>query len=128
MDYGQVPIMKEYGPQVDVRTTVQFGLNDVDSSYRGYRQEWEAIPYTLPDIVAENRTVYMSWNGATNVTSWAVYRGQQNMSSNLALTGTVENVGFETSFNVPNGTNYAKVGAYNGNVLLRESNVILVTG
>ncbi|TVY62297.1 hypothetical protein LSUE1_G008978, partial [Lachnellula suecica] len=96
MDYGQLPIMKEYGPAGDVRLTIQFGPQAAAESYRGYRLNWHASPAAKPDVVVENGTVYFSWNGATDVQSWDVYAGSKNVS--LARVGTVEKKGFESSF------------------------------
>jgi hypothetical protein len=43
----------------------------------------------------EDTTVYMSWNGATEVKSWAVIGGNTIQSMDTTLT-TVQKVGFET--------------------------------
>lgn len=126
MDYGEIPIMKEYGPAGDVRMTIQFGNLDSAQSYRGYRLEWDAVPYTAPDLVAEAGTAYMSWNGATNVTSWVVCGSSQGNGSELVEIGTVANAGFETAYALPNGTAFVQVGAYSGDVLLRESTLVQV--
>ena len=104
MDYGQIAILKEFGPNSnsDVRWTAQFaGLNLVQS-YRGFKHEWHATPSTCPDLVVEKNgtcgTGYVSWNGATDVTAWAVYDGP--MRDQLEFVGKVGFKGFETMFTV----------------------------
>ena len=48
-------------------------------SYRTYRFPWVGTPSTAPAIAAVGAnaevTVYASWNGATQVTSWRVFAG-----------------------------------------------------
>lgn len=126
MGYGQVPEMKEYGPAGDVRMSIQFGdLNGTGLSYRAFRVPWEGAPVTVPVVVAESGTAFMSWNGATNVTSWDIYEGLT--SSTLEKTGTVANNGFETSSAISNSTLFVQVGAFAGSVFLRNSTVVSVS-
>src|SRR5207253_1795166 len=49
-------------------------------SYRAFRFAWEATPAQPPDFVVQReasgaRTVYASWNGATQVASWNMLAG-----------------------------------------------------
>ena len=87
MAYGQIAILKEYGPNnnknsSDVRYTAQFAAPNLVQSYRGFKHEWHATPTTSPSLVVEKNTNgtgcakgYVSWNGATDVEAWAVYEG-----------------------------------------------------
>jgi len=43
-----------------------------DGSYRAYRFAWRGRPVTAPVAVLRDGFVYASWNGATDVASWAV--------------------------------------------------------
>lgn len=42
------------------------------SSYRAYRSTWVGKPKTSPSAVVYKGRIYVSWNGATEVTSWRV--------------------------------------------------------
>ena len=107
MGYGQIAILKEYGPNSnsDVRYTAQFAAPNLVQSYRGFKHEWHATPTTSPDLVVEkakNGTAcgkgYVSWNGATDVVGWAVYEGPTK--EELKFVGEVGFRGFETMFTV----------------------------
>jgi hypothetical protein len=120
--YGAVAKIKEFGPHGnnDVRMTVEFG--DANSqSYRAYREVWHATPAAPPVAIVEAGVVYMSWNGATDVSSWVVYQGQVN--GTLVKAGTVKNKGFETRFTLTGKPKFVQVAARSGDVL-RKSTVI----
>ncbi|KAH9884087.1 Arylsulfotransferase-domain-containing protein [Xylariomycetidae sp. FL2044] len=82
------------------RATKQEGLDN----YRAYKMDWVGKPYWPPDISVEKEggngsiTAYVSWNGATEVKSWALLAS----GSSLDLTGADKIVawlakdGFET--------------------------------
>ncbi len=69
-------------------------------TYRTERAEWHATPTTPPDAVlgqpAEDggQTMYMSWNGATDVTRWRIEAGPTE--EELRHVGTAPSRGFET--------------------------------
>lgn len=110
MDYGQIPIMREYGPAVDgshLRWEARFGVNSLVQSYRGFKYDWVGTPTTSPSLVVLRVggdgtqacvTGYVSWNGATEVVGWDVYEGPSGAS--LQKVGQVGYKGFETAFNV----------------------------
>jgi hypothetical protein len=111
MGYGELPFIKEYGPDGDVRLTIQFADPNADSSsYRAYRMEWDAVPAADPVTVATNGTIYMSWNGATSVESWDILEGSTN--SSLQLTNNVPSSGFETSAPINSTTKFVQVVAH----------------
>ncbi|KAI7495056.1 hypothetical protein KC367_g7672 [Hortaea werneckii] len=95
-------------------------------SYRAFKQEWIGCPRTRPDVVVERHrqqqhqqwshqsawgegsgegvTVYVSWNGATEVEAWEIYGGRDGGSSSHAQDGTkldhlatIPKKGFESS-------------------------------
>lgn len=78
------------------------------ANYRTYKGEFVARPQTKPDIKAfatvnsrgiQTTTIYVSWNGATEVAEWRFFAGSssQNKDGPLQL-GTASKTGFETSF------------------------------
>ena len=110
LDYGQIPVMKEYGPNdpsgSDVRWTARFGADNLVQSFRGFRAEWHGRPMTSPNLVvfsSGNGSAtcikgYVSWNGATDVEGWEVSEGPS--AGELNFVGIVGNGGFETEFAV----------------------------
>jgi hypothetical protein len=74
--------------------------------------------------VVEDGKAYVSWNGATDVTGWAVYVGQD--SGDLACMGIAERKGFETVFAVPQDATYIQVAAIQEGSEVRKSNVVKV--
>lgn len=85
-------------------------------SYRAFRQVWTGFPLGRPAIAVDRlgsaTTVYASWNGATQVTHWAVLAGKD--PSALVHIGTAERKGFETIIKVPHRTTYVAVTALDG--------------
>ncbi|KAL8947805.1 MAG: hypothetical protein Q9222_005953 [Ikaeria aurantiellina] len=106
MDYGQIPILKEYGhgdPNGVVKWTARFARDNLAQSYRGFKQVWKATPYYDPSLVVQrgNGTCamgYVSWNGATSVTGWQILEGASQES--LTEVGKISHAGFETKFRV----------------------------
>jgi hypothetical protein len=71
-------------------------------SYRAYRLPWKGIPQHGPALVAKRdsrtnkATLYVSWNGATDVAShWEVHAGQEPGS--MRRVGVARRRGFETA-------------------------------
>ncbi|KAJ5220224.1 hypothetical protein N7468_009428 [Penicillium chermesinum] len=120
--YGSIPKIKEFGPDGNPRMTLTFGENDLVMSYRSYRQIWHATPHYPPKACGSDKVVYMSWNGATDVTDWVVYGGSSRES--LSQLGKVAKDGFENSFNLESFAAYVRVEAYDGSKLLGKSDVV----
>jgi len=82
-------------------------------SYRTYRFPWVGTPTTAPAIAAVGAdakvTVYASWNGATQVTSWRVLAGPSPQA--LAPVATAADGGFETAIATPARAPYVAVQA-----------------
>ena len=115
MGYGQLPIVKEYGPHGDVRLSIQFGdLNGTQQSYRAYRLDWEGVPAADPVVFAENGHAYASWNGATCVKRWDIYEG--TTANNVIYSHSVSNAGFETEASISITTRFVKVIAVTSDV------------
>jgi hypothetical protein len=67
---------------------------DADT-YRAYRFVWHGRPKDPPDIAVAGTKVYVSWNGATEVTRWQVLVGKAN--DDLSVVATARMSGFETA-------------------------------
>jgi hypothetical protein len=100
--WGLDPAATEFTPD----GTAIFDANLGGPSYRVYRDPWSASPSTPPDVAVRPEDggirVYMSWNGATNVTSWQVLAGPS--AGSLTPVVVVERQGFESSAVVPSAT------------------------
>jgi len=98
--WGSQPYITEFGPHGDVRRVYTYARGD--ESYRAYRFPWAGRPLSSPAIAASTAggrtSVYMSWNGATNVASWQVLAGAS--AGALKPVATATNAGFETTASV----------------------------
>lgn len=116
--HGWIPVLEEFSANGSAINTYQFGKaikredGGFDSggrgtlSYRAFKQKWTGCPLTKPSVVVEhigNNTspsgtrVFVSWNGATEVDSWAIHGG----SETLSYMKTVKKTGFETMIEIP---------------------------
>jgi hypothetical protein len=118
--YGDIPTIKEFGSDGSIRMTIDFGLTA--QCYRAYRQMWEATPAYAPAVVGSQGKGWVSWNGDTRTTQWVIYTG----TSNSSMVSTVNRTGFETEFNITNGSTWLQVGAFSGGTFLRNSSVVTV--
>jgi hypothetical protein len=71
-------------------------------SYRAFRLPWQGVPRQAPDVnvgrspSTGNATLYVSWNGATDVAAfWQVHAGSR--TSDLRTIGVARRRGFETA-------------------------------
>ncbi|KAF2723057.1 hypothetical protein K431DRAFT_337636 [Polychaeton citri CBS 116435] len=107
--WGSMAAFSEYTADGECVMDVLFGVLDSwVRSYRVYKAEWKGYPREPPAIEAEpaTSTVYVSWNGATEVRSWAVLAsnstaellefGHSNTLHDLVVK-TVPKAGFETA-------------------------------
>lgn len=75
MGYGYLPVFAEYAADGTPLQVVHWGESDYQS-YRTYKAPWQGFPTTQPDIAINAAgTVYMSWNGATEVRDWRIIYG-----------------------------------------------------
>ncbi len=100
----------ELGPDGSVRLDARFAEGSV--SYRAYRFELDARPKGRPATwVVQNgdgtMTVYVSWNGATDVATWQVVAGPDRGS--MKPVTTARRTGFETAITVPTMNGYVSV-------------------
>ena len=75
--WGQQPYFTQFDK--NGHTVFDAHMNSFTASYRAYRFQWSATPWTAPAVIASTSKgksyVFMSWNGATNVAGWRVYAG-----------------------------------------------------
>ena len=123
--WGTEPYFSEFSPEG--RLLMDGIIEPGDASYRAFSQNWSGRPADLPAAAARHRTggatVYASWNGATEVRSWAVLAGKT--STALTAVGTARKAGFETAISVPGKGPYFAVQARDakGHVLSKSAAV-----
>jgi hypothetical protein len=83
-------------------------------SYRAFRFPWKGQPQDAPAIVAESGpedkvTLYVSWNGATEVDTWEVLAGAG--PDWLEPVGSAPRKGFETALTLQTDEPYVAVKA-----------------
>ncbi|KAK3718046.1 hypothetical protein LTR37_005472 [Vermiconidia calcicola] len=91
-------------------------LTDRKRSYRAYKGPFIGDPAEppvlklLPIGFSQDEVVsafYLSWNGATAVTSWALYSGESIDGKTFQHLATIKKRGFETSWMMPIMVRYA---------------------
>jgi hypothetical protein len=102
----------EFGPRGGVRLDGRFAEGDV--SYRAFRMPWASRPTGRPAAAVLSNddgtlTVYVSWNGATEVVRWRVEAG--NLADRLTPVATRRRTGFETAIALPATSGYLSVVA-----------------
>lgn len=98
-------------------------------NYRAFREHWIGRPKWPPAVAVEDDTIYMSWNGATELASWKIMTGPS--PSNLTTSSLlVARNGFETSARFDASIGYVAVEAWdrNGTVIGRTGTIDLKTG
>lgn len=127
--------VSEYDAQNRLLLEARF-LSGRFRSYRAYKHPWVGKPteipaFTILPIGSDNDKVssafYVSWNGATEVSSWAFYGGD-TLSKPLKRLATIKKHGFETSHVEPGVVRYAYAVALDihGNIL-SKSNTTTIT-
>jgi arylsulfotransferase ASST len=87
--WGAMPYITEFTRHGRVVLDAHFAKAD-DGTYRAIRARWTGRPATLPLAAADGRSVWASWNGATEVTRWRVLAGGTPVA-------TFRRRGFETA-------------------------------
>jgi hypothetical protein len=124
--WGSKPYATEYDRAGNVLFDLRFGVGRVDS-YRAFRFTWTGLPTTRPAVAlrpaGDRTTVYMSWNGATEVARWRVLAALDG--SHLSPVATVARDGFETHVTVSSAAATFSVEALgaDGSVLRRSAPV-----
>ncbi len=110
MGWGSAPFVTEFDASGDMLLDARLPGSDI--SYRATLEPWVGKPDYPPAGAARNTsgriTVYASWNGATNVTSWRVVAGTGGGQTTVA---SVRRSGFETAIPVAGSYGTFKVQA-----------------
>lgn len=106
--WGHEPWVTEFGPRGKMLWDATFGRGRVDS-YRAYRFPWVGRPKERPAAVLKDGSVYVSWNGATEVVRWQVLGGEKR--DELKPLVTVRKTGFETRIALPRPVEFVAVRA-----------------
>ncbi|GAA5824579.1 hypothetical protein JCM11251_000483 [Rhodosporidiobolus azoricus] len=95
--WGATPYFTEYDSEENIVHDVAFGTEaSVVQSYRAFKQSWAGFPLTLPSLAINGSSAYASWNGATDVASWALMGGTEE-GGVTTVVQTTEKSGFETA-------------------------------
>ncbi|MGB3632813.1 MAG: arylsulfotransferase family protein, partial [Rubrobacteraceae bacterium] len=109
--WGSEPFFSEFSG--DGQLLYSANLPPEAESYRAFRYPWSGQPLDKPAVAAESgsndeTSVYVSWNGATEVANWQVLAGPG--PDQLTPTGSaVPRDGFETSIPVNTSESHVSV-------------------
>jgi hypothetical protein len=108
--WGRAPAISEFAYDGDLLFDLR--LNPENKTYRAFRFPWSGKPGERPAVVAERTSadevrLYASWNGATEITSWEVLSG----TNQLEPLNSVPRNGFETAIVVHTTDRYVAVRA-----------------
>jgi len=106
--WGHKPYVTEFGPHGKALLDLRFGRAGVDS-YRAFRFPWVGRPHSRPAVSVQGDTLYVSWNGATEVRSWQLLGGAEKAKLRPLL--TAPEAGFETAIPLPDSAAWVAVRA-----------------
>jgi Arylsulfotransferase (ASST) len=99
--WGEVPYLSEFAP--GGQTLFDAHLPAPYESYRAYRLPWGGNPSGRPALALSKTpagsAAYVSWNGATDVSSWRVLSGDS--AATLQPLREAQRSGFETAIALP---------------------------
>jgi EmrB/QacA subfamily drug resistance transporter len=105
--WGSEPYFSEYSASGRLLLDAELPWPDV--TYRATLAPWVGLPLTRPAGAARRAsdatTVYASWNGATQVSSWRVLAA--SAAGRLTAVTSAARSGFETAIPIPAGQRYA---------------------
>ncbi|QMW43667.1 hypothetical protein G4B11_007037 [Aspergillus flavus] len=113
--YGHIPTWTEYASNGTVLCNTHFGAASGDGnimSYRVLKYPWVGHPTTSPDISAYNYTAAASWNGATEVVTWALEGADSPNPKTYTFIAAVPKSGFETVIPIPADTESTYIRAH----------------
>lgn len=127
VSWGHSAAFTEYSRAGDLICDVHFGASAYFTfgrivSYRVFKGDWVGAPNTLPDAAMADDSVFVSWNGATEVAAWRLeaWDGVSLSNTTFVAVDQVDRIGFETKIPFPpEVTSYFRVCALNasGDVL-----------
>jgi hypothetical protein len=115
LGWGSEPSYSEFGP--DGKLLYDASFPSQVESYRAFRFPWKGQPEDRPAVVAEagpddRVTVYVSWNGATEVDTWQILAG--GSLDELEPAGSAPRRGFETVVTLHTSEPHVAVEAKDG--------------
>ncbi len=112
--WGQLPFFSEYTASGEL--LYEGYMPGPDESYRAFREPWVGLPETSPSLLAKRgahggpTALYVSWNGATQVSAWQLLAGASQ--SSLTPSGQpVARQGFQTAISTRSPGPYYQVRA-----------------
>src|SRR5215216_3173507 len=113
--WGSAPFFYEFNHHGKLLFHAAFPTED--ETYRAFRFQWYGQPTDDPAVAAESGpedrvTIYASWNGATEVTTWQVLAG--SAPDQLKPIASAPRQGFETVITVRTTEPYVGLQAMNG--------------
>jgi hypothetical protein len=110
--WGSEPYLSEFSR--DGKLIFDASFTPELESYRAFRFPWKGQPEDVPALVGESGpedkvTLYVSWNGATEVATWQVLAGSG--PDKLESVGSVPRKGFETVLTLKTNEPYVVVRA-----------------
>jgi Arylsulfotransferase (ASST) len=110
--WGSEPFFSEFSR--DGKLIFDASFPSEVESYRAFRFPWKGQPEESPAVVAESGaedevTLYVSWNGATEVATWQVLAGSG--TDDLEPAGSAPRKGFETAITLNTDEPYVAVKA-----------------
>ncbi|KAI0543927.1 Arylsulfotransferase-domain-containing protein [Xylaria curta] len=126
--WGVVPAMTEFDAAGNVIMDIQIRPWNTTAAgggplYRVYKFDWVGQPHWEPSCAFVDGTVYVSWNGATEVVSWSLVGGPSPLT--MEHIATVQKDGFETGILAPNDVAFVRVDALDANgTVIGSSNVV----
>lgn len=124
--WGQNAMFTEHTPEGEVVLDFQrarVGHHDHGSpfliAYRAFKGPWEGKPTWGPNISATveveagPKKIFVSWNGATDVHKWVLLQSDDvsKLTGSKAIVAQSPRLGFETPFDIPLKTTFARVAA-----------------
>jgi Arylsulfotransferase (ASST) len=97
--WGHQPYVTEFDARGRTHFDLRFGQGS--DSYRAFRFRWVGQPLDRPAVVVKGSTVYVSWNGATEVAAWRFVGSRTR----------IPKTGFETAIALPAHTGRAEIEA-----------------
>jgi hypothetical protein len=119
--WGHSAAFTEFSPNGTMLCDVHFGASAYFTfgrivSYRSFKNNWIGLPDTIPDAAVTRESVFVSWNGATEVATWR-FQAWDGADLNNMTFGTIKDVertGFETEISfTPDLKSYFRVVALN---------------
>jgi hypothetical protein len=129
MGWGSEPLFSEFSRDGELIFDASF--TPELESYRAFRFPWKGRPEDAPAVTGESGsegevTLYVSWNGATEVSTWEVLAGAG--PDQLEPVGSAPRKGFETAITLQTDEPYIAVRAKDRSGRLLGASKTLNTG